>query len=284
MKIIFFLLVVLISGYTNAYQVSDSKPSYDCRATKYFSEIFTCESKNLIEIDNRLEKEYSFLLNLLKNNEALILSQKKWVVRKNSCTNYKCLFSIYEKRLQKIRLDLANLHKNNNSKCIDNNLEAIFTYASKKISIDTIINPVIDIYTSSNSDGEYFDFNSDGKYESSVVITGDTSTSSVCSSMNCANENDVLIKINGCYSAIIIPMNRTDLILPGNISGKARDAYLRYNFAKGISIVTTYNIMGCAGGEGIKTYYGLNPVKLKYEYFGTQRYHCSFEEGKFTTN
>jgi|GEM_PF-6133226 len=281
--IIYFVLTLFLSHLSVAYEVTRSEPSFSCSQAEYFAEIYTCQDSQLMELDNRIATEYSFFRKLEGSDQGVVSSQKRWVAKKNACTTYKCLRDSYQIRLQEVRGKLADYFVNNKSECIGNELEAIFTHIANKPEFKNMREPLIGINTLvSDRFGGGIDLDDDGVDETQVTLRDGGLEAEACNSMNCSGESEVVIKIDACYTTIKVPFNRLSVLNKRDISSELKEGFDKLGFSKNFSIVSTYNVLGCTGSEGIETYYGLDIEKRKYISFASKYLKCSGEESELT--
>lgn len=79
--------------------------SFDCEKTTLQVEQMICQDRNLAMADGSLGESIWFLKRELsaRQRASLMLSQKRWLARRNSCANRRCVEAAYEQRLRELQ-------------------------------------------------------------------------------------------------------------------------------------------------------------------------------------
>jgi uncharacterized protein YecT (DUF1311 family) len=94
-----------ITEKSQASQQVTWAPSFDCTKASSFSETAICKDPLLGKLDGALSENFKYMLASDIGDGArndLKITQRKWLVERNKCTDNQCLTDIYRKRIDAV--------------------------------------------------------------------------------------------------------------------------------------------------------------------------------------
>lgn len=257
-----------------AFEASFKHASFNCEKAVNYVEKTICknDSYSLKKLDNLLAREYKLLLSQDLSNPSLKKNQLSWIKARNECKDVKCIEASYNNRIKEIRLQLLSSLNKNNTTCFTNPFEAIFKEASKYEDKE-IVSKIMRI-SIAQSDGMPLDLDLDGKADPTLQIQF---AKNICRATNCRNTYMAFIKIGNCYHGVKLNTLRSTAIPPSSLDKRVYNAYNKGNYSTNIAILTSYDVSGCAGSSGTRTYSALNAATKQYESFLYIEYECDKE-------
>lgn len=89
------------------YNNLDSNPGFDCANASSAVETQICRDPYLGELDRNLTRKYKQLRAANNDDDALQLTQRRWVGDRNSCTDRGCLVKAYQDRIHVLDVEGA---------------------------------------------------------------------------------------------------------------------------------------------------------------------------------